>query len=216
MKLKIACFLSLAAVFAFAISGRVSGEEMKAVQLLKPQTNIGKPLMQALKERKTAREFGAKELPLQTLSNLLWAAFGVNRPDGKRTAPSAVNWQEIDIYVASAKGLYLYNATNNRLDLVAPDDIRPLSGMQPFVKTAPVVLTYVANYAKMGTAAFDQKDFYSAVDTGYISQNVYLFCASEGLATVVLNTIDRPHLAKALNLKSDQKIILSQPVGYPK
>jgi SagB-type dehydrogenase family enzyme len=176
----------------------------------------GKPLMQALKERATARAFSPEKLPDQVLSNLLWAAFGVNRPDGRRTAPSASNWQEIDIYVVAANGAFVYEAKTHSLTPVASEDLRVLAGTQAFAKEAPVTLFFVADYARMGTATQERKDFLAPADTGYISQNVYLFCASEGLATGVRVGIDRPALAKALNLRPDQKIILAQSVGYPK
>jgi len=211
----------LAALFIYAYS--IAAEEQTEpvagktaiVQLPTPQTEGGKPLMQALSQRKTSREFSTKELPDQVLSNMLWAAFGINRPDGKRTAPSAMNMQETDIYVATAKGLYLYDAKANSLVPVLKEDIRAKTGGQPFVATAPVNLVYVADLSKMGRASDEDKAFYSATDTGFISQNVYLFCASEGLATVVRGYVDRGPLAKAMNLRPDQKIILAQTVGYP-
>jgi nitroreductase len=199
------------------LSSAAPAEKLEPVTLVKPQASGGKPLLEALAKRQSTRAFDARKLPPQTLSNLLWAADGINRPDsGKRTAPSAMNRQEIGIYVATAEGLYLYDAKANRLDPVLAKDIRPYAGGQPFVKTAPVVLIYVADYAKMGDLPQDVKDFYSATDTGFISQNVYLYCASEGLATVVLGWVDKPALAKIMKLRDDQKIILSQPVGYPK
>jgi len=186
------------------------GQELKPITLPAPDKKGGKPLMQALNERKTIREFSGKELPPQVLSNLLWAAFGVNRPDGKRTAPSASNKQEIDIYVAMAKGLYLYNAKEHRLDPVLEGDVRPSTGSARLVKDTPVVLVFVADYARMG----GNKDFYSAIDTGYISQNVYLYCASEGLATVALGVGGQAVLVEKMKLRPDQKVILTQPVGY--
>lgn len=193
------------------------GEEIKPIQLLKPQLDIGKPLMQVLKDRSSSRSFSTEKLPVQVLSNLLWAAFGVNRlEEGKRTAPSARNWQEIDIYVAMAEGLYLYDAKKHILNPVLSKDIRAMAGKQDFVKDAPVNLIYVADFSKMGNVAKEDKELYSAADTGFISQNVYLFCASEGLATVVRGSIDREALAKAMKLRSDQKIILAQTIGYPK
>jgi SagB-type dehydrogenase family enzyme len=150
------------------------------------------------------------------LSDLLWATFGINRPEsGKRTAPSAVNWQEIDIYVAIETGLYLYDAGENCLQPILAEDIRGATGLQAFVADAPVNLIFVADYSRMGTATQGDKDFYSATDTGFISQNVYLFCASEGLATVVRGLIDRETLAATMGLRSDQKITLAQTVGYP-
>ena len=207
--------LSLAVLFAFPILA--PAQDIKPIQLPKPQMEGGKPLMQALKERKTARSFSSEKLPMQTLGNLLWAAFGVNRPEtGQRTAPSAMNRQEIDIYVATANGLYLYDAKGNTLKLVLADDIREATGTQAFVKDAPVNLVYVADYARMGGQKDEEKHLYSAADTGFIAQNVYLFCASEGLATVVRGSVDRPALAKAMKLRPEQKIILAQTVGYPK
>jgi SagB-type dehydrogenase family enzyme len=173
--------------------------------------------MQVLKARRTSREFSDQELSLQVLSDMLWAAFGINRPEsGKRTAPSAVNWQEIDIYVAKEAGLYLYDARANVLWPVLAEDIRSATGEQAFVGNAPVNLVFVADYSRMGLASEEAKDFYSAADTGFISQNVYLFCASEGLATVVRGLIDREALAERMGLRSNQKIILAQTVGYPK
>jgi len=192
----------------------------KAIKLLKPQTNGGKPLMQVLNNRKSSRVFSKKKLPPQMLSNLLWAAFGVNRPlkkvkTGKRTAPSAFNWQEIDIYVALAEGLYLYDAKANILKPVLAKDIRAASGRQKFTQIAPVNLIFVANLAKMRKADKKSKDFYSAIDTGFISQNVYLFCASENLSTVVLGYVDKTVLREKMALKANQKIIVTQPVGFP-
>ena len=189
---------------------------LKPIRLLQPQTDGGRPLMQVLKDRKTSRAFSSEKLPLQVLSNMLWAAWGVNRPDGKRTAPSARNWQEIDVYVALADGLYLYDAKANILKPILAEDIRAATGGQSFVKDAPVNLIFVSDFSKMGNAPADQKDFYSATDTGFISQNVYLYCASEGLATVVRGYVDRPALAKVMKLRPDQKVILAQTVGYPK
>jgi SagB-type dehydrogenase family enzyme len=195
----------------------VSAQELKPIQLPKPQMDGGKPLMQALKDRRSTRAFSTEKLPLQTLGNLLWAAFGVNRPDsGHRTAPSAVNWQEIDIYVATADGLYLYEAKGHTLQPVLTNDLRAKTGMQPFVKDAPLNLVYVADYSRMNVGTPEEKNLFSAADTGFIGQNVYLFCASEGLATVMRGMVDRPALAKAMKLRPDQKIILAQTVGYPK
>lgn len=189
---------------------------LKPIRLLQPQMDGGRPLMQVLKDRKTSRAFSSEKLPLQVLSNMLWAAWGVNRPDGKRTAPSARNWQEIDVYVVLADGLYLYDAKANILKPILAEDIRAATGGQSFVKDAPVNLIFVSDFSKMGNAPDDQKDFYSATDTGFISQNVYLYCASEGLATVVRGYVDRPALAKVMKLRPDQKVILAQTVGYPK
>lgn len=184
-----------------------------------PPTSAGadKSLMFALKNRKTTRAFSEKPLPRQVLSDLLWAAFGVSRPDsGKRTAPSANNQQEIDVYVATADGLYLYDAKPHQLVQLSAKDIRSFCGIQGFVANAPVNLVYVADFSKMGSMGKDDKIFYSAADTGFISQNAYLFCAANGLATVVRGWVDRPALAKKINLRKDQQVILAQTVGYPK
>lgn len=208
---------SILLIIFFFIPGISSAQELKAIQLVKPQMDSGRLLMHVLKDRKSSREFSNRKLPIRVLSNLLWSACGVNRPDsGKRTAPSAKNWQEVDVYVATEKGLYLYDDEKHRLDPVLAQDIRALTGSQSYVKDAPVNLIYVADYGRMGNAANDVKDLYSAVDTGFIGQNVYLYCASEGLATVTRGTIDRAALGHAMKLRPEQRIILAQSVGYPK
>lgn len=190
--------------------------ELKELALPEPRTEGGKPLMQALKERKSTREFSPEKLSPQTLSDLLWAAWGVNRPDGRRTAPSASNRQEIDIYVATAEAVWLFDAKAHRFTPVVAKDLRALTGGQSFVGEAPLNLVYVADFARMGKGSEESKVLYSAADTGFISQNVYLYCASEGLATVVRGTVNRAELAKALSLRPEQRIILAQTVGYAK
>ena len=206
------CF-SAAVLFICSIA--CHAENAKSIKLLDPQTKSGMPLMQALKERKSMRQFSSAELPLRVVSDMLWAACGINRPElGLLTAPSTMNMQEIDIYVARADGLYLFNAKENILLPVLPEDIRAMTGKQSFVKDAPLNLIYVADLSKMDKLSSGDRDFYAATDTGFISENVYLFCASSGLATVVRGLIDKPALAKAMKLKPDQKIILAQTVGY--
>ena len=209
------CRLVLALLIS---SAYIPAQEMKPLLLPPPQTSGGKPLMQALKERQSRREFSPKPLPPQVLSNLLWAAFGINRPEsGKRTAPSAVNWQEIDVYAATAGGLYVYDPKGNKLDPVLAEDVRGATGGQAFVKEAPLDLVYVADMAKTGgVPAGEAKDLFTAADAGFIAQNVYLFCASEGLAVVVRGGVDRAALAKVMKLRPDQRILLAQTVGYPK
>jgi SagB-type dehydrogenase family enzyme len=192
------------------------GQELAPIQLPAPQIQGGKPLMEALRDRQSVRSFRTDDLPLQTLSNLLWAGFGVNRPEsGRRTAPSAVNWQEVDIYLTTREGAYRYNAQANRLEPVRAGDLRALTGTVAFVATAPLNLVYVADLAKITRESAEEKTFYSAIDTGFIAQNVYLYCASEGLAAVVRAQMDRDALAEALGLRADQKIIVAQTVGYP-
>jgi len=215
MKRFLSILIALVLMFCFAVT--VCAEAPKATPLPAPQMDGGKPLMQALKARCTTREFSSEALSPQELSNLLWAACGINRPEkGLRTAPTAMNKQEIDVYVALADGLYLYDAKANALSLVLAQDLREATGKQPFVKDAPVNLVFVADYTRMGEGPKEMKDFYSAMDTGYISENVYLYCASAGLATVARGWVDKEALAKAMNLGADQKVILAQTVGYPK
>ncbi len=186
------------------------------ILLLPPQTDGGMPLMKALKNRHTSREFSDKDLSAQQLSNLLWAACGVNRQDEKkRTAPSAMNNQEIDVYVSMAKGLFLYNPEKHNLTEILKEDIRDKTGKQDFVKTAPLTLVYVADYSKMGKTDEKTKDHYAFADAAFISENVYLFCASEGLATGVRAWIDLDVLGKAMKLKPDQHVVLGQSVGFP-
>jgi SagB-type dehydrogenase family enzyme len=186
------------------------------IPLPKPQTDGGGPLMQLLRGRRSMREFSGQKIPLPVLSNLLWAAFGVTRADGRRTAPSARNWQETGIYVASPEGLYLYDAKTHSLLPILKEDIRAMTGTQAYVKDAAINLVYVADYAKTGNSPLEEKDLWSACDTGFIAQNVYLYCTSEGLNTVVRGLFDKAALAKAMKLRADQKIILTQSVGYPK
>jgi SagB-type dehydrogenase family enzyme len=195
-----------------------SAEGLAAVRLPAPRMDGGKPLMECLKERRSQRDFREGTLPLPVLSSLLWAANGINRPDsGKRTAPSAMNWQEIDIYVSTAGGTYLYDAGEHMLTPVRAEDVRAKTGrFQGFVNQVPVNLIYVADYSRMGWYMPEsEKKRYAAAAVGFISQNVYLFCASENLATVVRGMVKRSALAEALGLGSDQEVILAQSVGYP-
>ena len=208
--------IAIAAIFLLGLAF-VSAQELKPIQLPQPQTEIGKPLMQALKLRASSRSFDTKPLPLQELSNLLWAAYGINRPDlNKRTAPSAMNWQEYDVFVFLAEAVYTYEAKSNSLVPVISGDQRALCGVQDFVKSAPLNLVYVADYSKATRGSEDDKKLFATVDCGFIAQNVYLYCASQGLAVVVRGMVDREKLTQALKLKPEQKIILSQTVGYPK
>jgi nitroreductase len=208
--------LSFLTMLAFGLSVSLCRtEELKPIPLPPPQTEGGMPLMQALKQRRTTRDLKPAELPAQVLANLLWAGFGINRPEtGHRTAPSAMNSQEVDLYVALAGGLYLYEPKASRLNPLLAGDFRARISPQAFATNAPAVLIYVADLSRLAKAKADQRSFYAAIDTGCISQNVYLYCASEGLATVVFAVEGAP-LASVINLKPDQKIILAQAVGYP-
>lgn len=198
------------------VSGALA-QEQRVIPLPKPQLELGRPLMQVLKDRRTVRDFSREELSPQTVANLLWAGFGINRPEsGHRTAPSAMNAQEIDLYLATADGLFVYDALANRLKQVLSEDIRPRIGSQEFTMQAPVTLIFVADHARMVKAKPQDKDFYAAIDTGFISQNIYLYCASEGLGTVVHALGDRAGLAEVMRLGPEQKVVIAQAVGHPK
>ena len=193
----------------------VRAGDLKSIALPKPQTDGGRPLLQVLRDRKSVREFSTNALPTQTLANLLWAGFGINRPEnGHRTAPSAMNCQEIDLYVALPEGLFLFDAAANELKPVHVRDIRALTGGGAFSKVAPVALILVADQTKMKAKPAD-REFYAAIDAGHISQNVYLFCASEGLAAVV-HDLHRAALARDMALRPEQRIVIAQAVGFPR
>jgi nitroreductase len=193
-------------------AGLATAQELKPINLPAPRMTGGKPLMEALKARQSTREFAPDKLSEQTLSNLLWAAWGINREDGGRTAPSSDNHQEMDVYAVMAEGAYVYDAKANMLKPVASGDLRKLTGMQPFVAVAPLDLVYIADFAR-SPGNNESKVATSYADTAFIAQNVYLFCASEGLAAVVRGSVPKPELSKALKLRPDQLITLSQTVG---
>jgi SagB-type dehydrogenase family enzyme len=213
-------FVTAAMICCFVSSS--IAQDLSPIKLLPPDLNRGKLLMQSLMERKTSRSFSTKKLPIEVLSNLMWAACGINRPgSGKRTAPSAVNWQEIEVYVAMEEGLYLYDAKAHSLQPVLKKDLRKdttifIQPSRSSVAGAPLQLIYVADYSKMSFNTNDEdKKLYSAADAGFIAQNVYLYCASEGLATVVRGMVNKDALSKDMQLRDKQKIILVQAVGYP-
>ena len=187
----------------FAVSFSLFAQDIK---LPAPKKTGGMPLMEAINQRQSTREFSSKELSQQTLSNLLWVAYGFNRTD-KRVVPSANNKQEFDVYVVLQKGIYLYDAKANSLILKSKGDFRKSTGKQDYVASAPVNLVFVANTEKSNSGS---------ADCGFISQNVYLFCASENIGTVVRGYFDKEELSKVLNLSPKQDIILTQTVGYKK
>ncbi|MDX2153738.1 MAG: SagB/ThcOx family dehydrogenase [Bryobacteraceae bacterium] len=191
-----------------------------ALELPPTDSTGGRPLMQALKARRTAREFSTKPLPRETLSNLLWAAYGINRPDaGGRTAPSAHNWQTIEIYAALPEGLFRYNAKAHRLDPVSPGDSRPLTSTQDFADTAPLNLVYVARMALTKQSPEDTAEdvlSWVAAEAGAIAQNVALYCASKGLANVVRAGFQRSAFTKAARLAPTDRILLAHTIGFPK
>lgn len=216
MRTKLVGSLTVTAALWWLNTAVGNAAELKPIPLPAAQTEGGKPLMQALKQRKTTREIKADKLPAQVLANLLWAGFGINRPgSGHRTAPSAMNSQELDLYVALPEGLFVYEAKPHQLKPVLDKDLRAKVSGQPFATNAPVVLIYVADLPRLTKSRPERREFYAAIDTGCISQNIYLCCASEGLATVVFD-LDRAPLAAAMKLGPEQEIILAQAVGYPK
>lgn len=190
-----------------------------AIKLSPPDLNKGIPVMAALKRRKSQREISEKRLTLQQLSELLWAADGVNRPDGKRTSPAAQAKYAVDIYVVLQEGVYLYDVAKHELGLVAKGDFRKLAGTQDFVSKTPVNLVYVINlknWQNLSRPVPEKKrDIWTHIEAGCIAQNVYLYCASEGLGTVVRALIDEKQLSEVIEVKPEQ-IVLAQTIGYPK
>ena len=188
------------------------------IKLLEPDKTLDTSLMQALSDRASQREFADKQLSLEDLSSLLWAAYGVNREDGKRTAPSAVNAQDIDIYVCMASGTYFYDAKQSQLTRITTEDLRPaVCGKQPM--EAPVFLVMIADISRYPEGLASQRpvvESFACMDAGYVSQNICLYCAAAKLATVPRASMDKEALAKALNLKETQILILNNPVGYMK
>lgn len=206
---------ALISTAALAAVRKAEAQAATTIELPPPRTEGGKPLMEALKLRRSARAFSAKPLPRQLLSDLLWAAFGINRPaTGDRTAPYWRHIMVIDVYVAMADGVWVYEPKPHTLVLQSRADIRAATGRQDFAATAPVNLVYVAHGDRMqGVSAADRR-LYAAVDAAFIGQNVYLFCASENLATVFRGAIDYPRLERALSLGAGQFVAFAQTVGY--
>jgi SagB-type dehydrogenase family enzyme len=180
-------------------------------------TTGGVPLMKALAQRQSQREFDPEALSAQMLSDLLWATAGVNRPElGGRTVPSAMNAQEVDVYVALPTGLYRYAADTQTLHLASANDVRSSTGYQDFVDTAPLDLVFVADYSRMKLVPAAKREAYASTAAGAMAQNVYLYCASAGLATVTRAWLDREALARVMGLNNDQQVLLSQTVGRPR
>lgn len=186
------------------------------MQLPPPRPEGGKPLIQTLKLRRSIREYADRALSQQVLSDLLWAAFGINRPSGDRTAPYWRHIMVIDVYAAMADGLWNYDPKRHVLQQHAHADIRAVTGLQDFVATAPLNLIYVAHGERMQDVLPEERRLYASVDAGFIGQNVYLFCASEGLATVFRGAVDTKKLAQVMRLDPAQFVTFAQTVGYPK
>ncbi|NMC77346.1 MAG: nitroreductase family protein [Candidatus Methanofastidiosa archaeon] len=192
------------------------------IKLPLPQKDLTFPLMKALEKRRTIRKWKNDPLSDQELSNLLWAACGITKEEtkrskSKRTSPSACNSQSIKIYVAIEKGLFLYDEKEHQLIQILSEDIRENIGTQKTMHSAPVGLIYVSDFSKMKNFLFrndEQRWFFSGADTGFISQNVYLYCAARNLSTVVLGLVNREKLHKVIGLKEHEKIILTQVIGY--
>ena len=190
------------------------GDSTPLRALLSPSLSGGMPLMSALSSRQSLREFAPDPLSEQVLSDLLWAAAGINRHDvDGRTAPSALNAQEVLLYVAIPQGLFLYEPKAHALQRVVDSDVRRVTGNQDFVDTAPLDLVFVADHARMKLVPAAKREAYAHATAGAMAQNVYLYCASEGLATVIRAWFDRDALARAMGLQADHQLLLSQTVG---
>ena len=193
-----------------------TGDTADTVSLPPPATSGGLPLMQALMQRQSCREFDPAPLSAQVLSDLLWAAAGINRPGlGGRTVPSAMNAQEIDVYVALPGGLYRYGAEAHALMRVSATDVRRVTGYQDFVDQAPLDLIFVAHYPRMKLVPAAQRSAYAYAAAGAMAQNVYLYAASAGLVTVIRAWLDREALTQAMGLSNDEQVLLAQTVGQP-
>jgi len=190
--------------------------QQKVVELPAPEKEGGKPLMEALNERHSAREFANKKIPEQTLSNLLWAAYGINREEaGKHTTPTSRNVQDMQIYVTTQDGAFLYLPKQNALKRVVDEDIRAATGKQEFTANAAVNLIYVSDFSKYEGGDETSKQITASAHSGFIGQNVYLFCASEGLNSVFRAWIDKELIHNKLQLGENQHVIYTQTVGYP-
>ena len=190
----------------------------KVVKLPKPNLNRAGTVMKALSERQSTREYASKALSLADLSDLLWAANGINRQEsGMRTAPSALNKQDVDVYVVMPEGSYLYDAKNHQLALIAAGDYRgAVAGGQAFVKTAPVSLVLISDLSRFGDAKSPRSQLMGAMDAGIVSQNISLFCSGTGLVTVPRASMDQAKLKSGLKLKDTQRPLINHPVGYAK
>jgi nitroreductase len=196
---------------------RAAASDAITIRLPAPRTEGGKSLIQALRRRRSTREYADRDLPDQVVSDLLWAAFGINRDAlGDRTAPYWRHVMVIDIYAATANGVWLYDPKQHALVPHSKADIRIATGLQDFVATAPLELIYVAHGERMQDVSVEERRLYASVDASFIGQNVYLFCASEGLGTVFRGAVDHTKLEQALQLDAAQFVTFAQTVGYPR
>jgi SagB-type dehydrogenase family enzyme len=208
----------LVVLLVLLTGGIMNAQDLKTIKLPAPVLKNDKLFMQTVKERKSSREFSEKELSLQDLSNLLWCANGVNRPEsGKRTSPSAMNKQDVDIYVVLKEGAYLYEAKKHELIPVVSGDYCKNTGMQPYVGIAPLNLVYVSDISKFDfVKEREDQVMTAAIDAGHCSQNVYLYGAAANLAVVTRTSIDKTKMAEILKLRPQQLVIMAQTIGYPK
>ncbi|AKL98357.1 SagB/ThcOx family dehydrogenase [Endomicrobium proavitum] len=188
----------------------------KDITLIKPDFSKNNALITALKDRQSSRNFTDKNLDIDTLSELLWAAGGVNRSNGHKTYPTAMNAQEVEIYVFDKTGAYLYDAKNSKLVLIAEGDKRADTGSQGFAAKASVNLIYVSDISKLRGSDDNAKLLMSAVSVGAVTQNVALYCASKGLGNVVRASVDADKVSKILKLSKTQKVVIAQSVGHIK
>jgi SagB-type dehydrogenase family enzyme len=202
-------------VFLFSGGFQIFAQDL--VNLPKPEKEGGKALMEALNERQSSRAYADKELSKQQLSNLLWSAFGINRPEsGKRTAPTSRDVRDIEVYAVMKSGAFLYLPEQNALKKIVDKDIRNVTGKQGFVKNAALNLVYVSDFSKYDSDNEQALKMTAGTHCGFIGQNVYLYCASEGLNTVFRAWIDNDLIHKKLNLPEHKHVIYSQSVGFPK
>jgi SagB-type dehydrogenase family enzyme len=187
-----------------------------SVALPAPHRSGGMSLMDAIQRRESQREFDPAPLDDAALSDLLWAAAGINRPElGGRTTPSAMNAQEVQLYAALSTGLFRYDPAAHALQPVVASDVRRVTGYQDFVDNAPLDLVFVADHRRMTLVPAAQRERYAFAAAGAMAQNVYLFCAAAGLATVIRAWFDARALSHAMGLEADQQLLLCQTVGRP-
>lgn len=208
--------MKIISTLAVSVCALTSLSWSQDMELPAPVKSGGMPLRDALSARKTLRNFSDRMLTPQELANLLWAANGLNRPDGRRTAPTARNASEIELYVILSSGVYLYDVQKNKLKLVLKEDIRNMAGTQEFTADAPVNILYVVDYTKINwDIPMEKKRQYGAVDSGFIGQNIYLHCASEGMSNVFRGMIDAPLLHQKLKLPETKEVLYAHSIGFP-
>lgn len=194
----------------------IQAQELKVIQLNTPDKTRGSAIMKALNDRQSIREYSSESLRPQDLSDLLWAANGINRSDGKRTAPSCRNFQDVEIFVVLPEGAYYYDATEHALNPVATGDYRgAVASGQDFAKEAPLSIVLVADMTKYGNMSENSK-MMAAIDVGIVCQNINVACSGLGLATVPRGTMDQATLRTVLKLTDQHLLLMNNPVGYPK